>query len=71
MDIKDKDYLYSYLANGLILKGKLLNKRDLKWYADELNKRNISIYLISDTIGRKIKKLVVKVDVYNYILLLK
>ncbi len=62
-----KEIMYSYLANGVILKGGILDKTNLKWYIKQLKKRNITSYLISDTFKRKIKKLFIKLNISAYI----
>lgn len=66
-NIKHKKLLYSYLANGVILKGTILSKRELKWYVSEINRRHLADYLLADTLKRKIKKIALKVDPYSYI----
>ena len=62
-----KKLICSYLANGLILKGSILDNNNLKWYIKELKKRNITDYLISDTFMRKLKKMIIKICPKLYI----
>lgn len=62
-----KKLICSYLANGLILKGSILDNNNLKWYIKELKKRNITDYLISDTLMRKLKKMIIKICPKLYI----
>lgn len=64
---ENKKLIYSYLANGVILKGIILDKSGLKWYVKEIKKRNIINYLASDTLKRKIKKLFIKLNISAYI----
>ena len=51
-----KNVYCSYIANALINRCSLLKGKILKDYLNELKMRNISCYLLSNTIGRKIKK---------------
>ena len=62
-----KKYMYSYLANGVILKGSLLDKEDLNNYIKELKKRDIFSYLIDDSLKRKLKKFFIKLFPKLYI----
>ncbi len=73
IEIKDniKKYTLSYLANGLISKGAILNKNDLKWYIRELKKMGVFDYLMDDTLIRKVKKIIIKLCPYLYIKSLK
>lgn len=71
ISLDKKKLIYSYLANGLISKGAILNKNDLKWYVKELKKMNVFNYLIDDTLLRKIKKVIIKLCPYFYIRTLK
>ena len=64
---ENKKLIYSYLANGVILKGNILDKTNLKWYIKEIKKRNITNYLASDTLIRKMKKLFIKLNISAYI----
>ena len=64
---EDKEYIYSYLANGLISKGNILDNKDLNNYIKELKKRNVFSYLIDDTLIRKVKKIFIKLFPKLYI----
>ena len=56
-DTKTIKYYNSFLANALISKEKTLIGKSKKEYHKELKLRKITQYLLSDTLGRKIKKL--------------
>ncbi len=64
---ENKKLIYSYLANGVILKGNILDKTNLKWYIKEIKRRDITKYLASDTLIRKMKKLFIKLNISAYI----
>jgi len=64
---KDKEIMLSFLANGLILKCNLLEGKDLKNYIKTLKEKRIFKYLLSDTLGRKLKKLIVRISPSLYI----
>ena len=64
---ENKKLIYSYLANGVILKGIILDKAGLKWYVKEIKRRNITNLLMADTLKRKIKKLFIKLNISAYI----
>nr|MBP3259004.1 glycosyltransferase family 2 protein [Bacilli bacterium] len=64
---ENKKLIYSYLANGVILKGNILDKTNLKWYIKEIKSRDITKYLASDTLIRKMKKLFIKLNISAYI----
>ncbi len=59
IDNAKKVLIYSYLANGLIMKAILLQGKDLNNYVKELRKRNVFKYLLSNSLARKVKKLFV------------
>lgn len=61
-----KEY-YSYIANSLITKANSLKGKDKKNYIKILKKMKISKYLLSDTLKRKIKKLIVKLSINLYL----
>lgn len=61
-----KEY-YSYIANSLISKAKTLSGNDKKEYIKILKKMNISKYLLSNTLKRKIKKLIIKISINLYL----
>lgn len=61
---KDGDkYYQSFLANEALLKAKYLNKQDYKKYINDLKKYNVVNYLLEDTLKRKIKKYLLKINI--------
>ncbi len=58
--IKNKKLFFSYIANAVILRYKELKKEDRLVLKNELIKRNIVDLLLSDTLGRKLKKIMYK-----------
>ena len=65
---KEEEAIFkSYMANGLITKCSSLDGDLFDEYFLELKKRNLSQYLLSNTFGRKIKKLVYKLMPKYYI----
>lgn len=50
----------SYIANALIIRLDGLDGEAKRWYRKELKERNISSYLASDTLKRRIKKTYIK-----------
>jgi len=67
---ENKNIFLSYISNGVINKGILLDGKDLKNYIKELKKRNVFNLLLSDTFIRKIKKILIKLNPYMYIKIL-
>lgn len=70
LDIVDKHndpYYKSFLANSVILKLKDLNKEDYKKYLSEIKKYKIIDNILSDTLVRKIKKLILKISPKLYL----
>lgn len=57
----------SYISNGLISFSKNLSGKDLKKYIVELKKRNICNNLIEDSFKRKIKKILLKLNMNLFI----
>jgi len=57
----------SYISNALISRGKLLNNKDLNKYIKELKSRNVSDLIVADSISRKIKKIMIKINLKLYI----
>lgn len=56
----DENILINYkyfLANRMIYMLKMLDKKNMKYYVYELNKRNIKDFLLENTFKRKIKKI--------------
>lgn len=66
---KIRKILNSYIANAVIAKIRELNSKDKKAYKKELNKRKVKSLLIDDTFFRKLKKLVIYINVDLYLLL--
>ena len=62
-----KKIFKSYIANAMISRTILLEKELLTDYINELNKRDIAKYLLTDNLKRKIKKLLYKLNPYIYI----
>lgn len=67
IDEEYKDIFLSFIANSTILKARELNKEDLKKYSNELEKRKIYDLILNDTLIRKLKKLLIKIDLNLYI----
>ena len=70
LDVVDKDsdpYYRSFLANSVILKLKDLNKEDYKKYLSEIKKHNVFDNILSDTLPRKIKKILLKISPKLYL----
>ena len=70
LDIVNKDsdpYYRSFLANSVILKLKDLNKEDYKKYLSEIKKHNVIDNILSDTLPRKIKKMLLKISPKLYL----
>ena len=70
LDIVNKDsdpYYRSFLANSVILKLKDLNKEDYKKYLSEIKKHNVFDNILSDTLPRKIKKILLKISPKLYL----
>lgn len=57
----------SYIANALLLKANYVPKKYLNQYIIELKERRIWNLLLTDTIGRKIKRILVKFNLKLYI----
>lgn len=58
---------YSYIANCIITKTLQLNGKDRKRYIKNIKKLKLSKYLLSDTFGRKIKKILIKISISLYL----
>ena len=70
LDIANKDsdpYYRSFLANSVILKLKDLNKEDYKKYLSEIKKYKVFDNILSDTLPRKIKKILLKISPKLYL----
>lgn len=65
---KNKEILLSYIANSILIKGKELDKISRKKYLNTIKENNIDKYLLNNTIKRKIKRILFKI---NYNLYLK
>ena len=64
---KEDKVFQSYVANATIDKAKTLSGSDLKKYIKELKNRQIYKYLLDDTLGRKIKKIFIKLNLSFYL----
>lgn len=62
-----KQVYQSFLANVLLVRSSIVPETYLDFYIDELKKRNISSYLLSDTLKRRIKKLIVQFSLKRYV----
>ena len=67
---ENKNIFLSYISNGVINKGILLDGKDLKKYIKELKTRNVFNLLLSNTFVRKIKKILIRLNPYIYIKIL-
>lgn len=68
LNISNKKLLLSYIANSILIKGKELDKLSRKEYLRQIKENNINEYLLNNTIKRKIKRLIFKVN-YNLYLM--
>lgn len=59
--LKNK-FFKSFVANSMLLKICELNKKEYKYYLKKLKKEGIFDYLLSDTLPRKIKKIVIMIS---------
>ncbi len=60
---ESKKYFYSFLANSVILQLNVLEGNDYKEFKKELQKRNVTKYLLNDTLKRKLKKMFLKLKI--------
>lgn len=58
---KTKKVFNSFLANSLILKSKTLQKRERKTYVEELKQRKILDLLLTNSVPRLIKKVILRI----------
>ena len=56
----DSTYFKSFIANSMLLKICELNNKDYKEYLNKLRKEKIFDYLLTNTLSRKIKKVLIK-----------
>lgn len=61
-DIKDIKIFNSFIANSTILKLNTLKKEDYKKYLKELKQENVFNDLLNDSLTRKIKKIILKIN---------
>lgn len=61
---KTKDYFHSFLANALLLKLKSLPKEYYDEFRQELKKRDVTSMLLTNTWKRKLKKLLLSIQLY-------
>lgn len=64
---QDKSLCLSYIANNVISMVRFLDKSDKENYISELKQRNITKYMLSDTLARKLKKLLATCSLKTYI----
>lgn len=67
VSLETKKYYHSFIANVLLSKSKIVPKSSLNFYIKEIKKRNISTYLLNNTLPRRIKKWVVHFNLKYYI----
>lgn len=65
---KNKELLLSYIANSILIKGKELEKKERSKYLKKIKENNIDKYLLTNTMKRKLKKIIYNI---NYNLYLK
>ena len=63
----DTTIFKSFVANSLILKITELNHKDYKFYLNKLKKEKVFDNLLTDTTGRKVKKVLIKISPMIYI----
>jgi len=66
-NLKNKDILLSYIANSIILKGRELNRVYRKYYLKIIKDNEIDKYLLTDTVSRKIKKVIFNISYDLYL----
>ena len=64
---KTKKFFISFLANGIILKARELNDSDLDNYIIELKKRKVNKKLLSNSLSRLLKKILITLNIKFYI----
>ena len=69
--INNKEYFLSYITNSAILKANTLNLKDKKRYIKELKKLRVYNYILDDSLARKIKKMILKININLYIKIFK
>lgn len=69
--INNKEYFLSYITNSAILKANTLNLKDKKRYIKELKKLRVYNYILDDSLSRKIKKIILKININLYIKIFK
>lgn len=67
VSLDTKKYYHSFIANILLSKSKIVPKTYLNFYINELKKREISSYLLSNTMSRRLKKCFVRFNLKYYI----
>lgn len=68
--LKEKNFTkeyYSYIANCIITKALQLKGKERKEYIKNIKKLKLSKYLLSDSIGRKFKKLLISISISLYL----
>ncbi len=64
---KDTSVLLSYIANSVIIKAKKLNEEDMNVYIDQIKKLKVIENVKADTIIRKLKKLLMYINLKWYL----
>lgn len=64
---QDKSLCLSYIANNVISMVRFLDEANKNEYISELKQRNITKYMLSDTLGRKLKKLIATCSLKTYV----
>lgn len=67
IDEETKLLFKSFLANGVINKSKNLDSEVLEFYIKELQRRNVVDNVLSDNFKRKIKKILIKINLKFYV----
>ena len=67
----DTTIFKSFVANSLILKITELNYKDYKFYLNKLKKEKVFDNLLTDTTGRKVKKVLLRLSPKKYYKLIK
>lgn len=67
MDNKNRKIIYSVIANGVICSAKLLSDADKEEHIKKLKEMQIYKYLMNDTFSRKVKRMLVKLNMKLYL----
>lgn len=69
--IEDKKHFNSFIANTTILKAKNLKKDDFKNYVKLLEENNVFSNILTDTLSRKLKKMLMVINLKLYLKVIK